>query len=108
MLPGSAGPADVELADVELADGLADAPDGRATTLVSVPFTAVTVMPAEGSASLAPSAGVMRMSAAAIDALGVGLAVLLAVDPPWPLPDEHAASSRESAATTMPAVIPSR
>jgi hypothetical protein len=48
------------------------------------------------------------MSAAAIEALGVGLAVLLAVDPPWPLPDEHAASSRESAATTMPAVIPSR
>jgi len=42
-----------------------EVPDWWATTLVSVPLRALTVMPADGSAALAPLAGEMAMAAAA-------------------------------------------
>src|ERR1700761_9107951 len=101
MLPGTVVLAEVDEPDEPdgLAEGLAPL-DSRATTLVSVPFRVVTVMPAAGSASLLPLAG-------GRDPRGVGVAVfLLAALLPlllWPLPAEQAARSRDSAATTMPA-----
>jgi hypothetical protein len=115
VLPSPILPGTLVLAEVDEPDGLAEglAPlDSRATTLVSVPLRVVTVMPAVGSASLLPSAGVTIMSAAASEARGVGVAdlltaLLLVLWGPLRLL-EQAVSSRDNAATTMPATRPSR
>jgi hypothetical protein len=71
-------------------------------TFFSVPRCAVTVMPADGSASLAPFAGVIFTSDA------IAAAFFLAWLALCPLPEQAAASSASAATAAMPAAPLSR
>jgi hypothetical protein len=106
-------PGTESLAD-ELADPLAEvegeaAAEGEAvavpepvftTTLFSVPLAAVTVTPADGSASWLPLPGLIWIAAAASEARDTGVGVLFVLAVLCPPPLEHAASTRPSTATT--------
>ena len=84
-------------------------PEARTATWVSVPPAAVTVMPAAGSASWAPFAGVIvTRGPAAAPALAPDVPPAWAAGLAWPVPcppPVHPVASRASAATTARPVI---
>ena len=82
-------------------------PEVRTVTSFRVPLAAVTVMPADGSALLAPLAGVIVIAAAAALALAAALSEGPA-EPPPPPPEHPTARKATAAVTAMPAARPAR